>query len=277
MSYTKKFDTNNFWKVPIYLPYLQNPLSPESINECENTIGFKLPDSLISLLNKQNGGYVNCLGDSCLDVLSGIGSKYPNIADQTLEMRSNNKDFDSAKLVALDGDGHYYLCLDYRSGKEPMVSWIDFECKSQNTIAKSFDKYLALSVIDEEEINDLNINKLYVVDLCLEEIKDKIANYIKSFTLIDQGDKDQGYKIYRIDNNDEHICWLSPNEVKKYSTGYDNEHLYLDREMQDVKVKRYPDLSNNSTIISGLGYVDAHGIIDMISNEGIDINTVFSN
>ena len=46
-------------------------------------------------------------------------------------------------LVLLDGDGHTWTALDYRSGAgEPSVVWLDVEAGDELLIASSFDELL---------------------------------------------------------------------------------------------------------------------------------------
>ena len=45
------------WSVPVYLPYLQPPLTAAMVAEAEDKIGRKLPAEYLALLEAQNGGY----------------------------------------------------------------------------------------------------------------------------------------------------------------------------------------------------------------------------
>ena len=46
------------WRVPAYLPYLQPPLTRAAVAAAEASLRVRLPQSYLSLLEVQNGGYV---------------------------------------------------------------------------------------------------------------------------------------------------------------------------------------------------------------------------
>ena len=46
--------------------------------------------------------------------------------------------FELDGLVPFSGDGHWYLCLDYRASEQPAVAYIDVECDEQSIIAQDF-------------------------------------------------------------------------------------------------------------------------------------------
>ena len=48
----------NIWRRPIYLPYLQDPLTPEALRAAEKELGHALPRELAMMLSVQNGGYL---------------------------------------------------------------------------------------------------------------------------------------------------------------------------------------------------------------------------
>jgi len=41
----KRYDPDNFWDVPVYLPWLQPDLTPEAVLAAEKNIGYKLPEA----------------------------------------------------------------------------------------------------------------------------------------------------------------------------------------------------------------------------------------
>ena len=48
----------NIWRQPIYLPYCNDPVTPQSIMAAEQRLAQKLPREYLDLLNVQNGGYI---------------------------------------------------------------------------------------------------------------------------------------------------------------------------------------------------------------------------
>ena len=70
----------NIWRKPIYLPYLQDPLTPEVLRAAEEELGRTLPRELVMMLGVQNGGYLRYeLEGYPLDAISGIGEAHPSL------------------------------------------------------------------------------------------------------------------------------------------------------------------------------------------------------
>jgi len=46
------------------------------------------------------------------------------------------------KQVLLNGDGHWWITLDYRQGEIPTVRWIDVECDEDILIADNFEDFI---------------------------------------------------------------------------------------------------------------------------------------
>ena len=136
------------WKHPAYLKYVQPALTAQVVQQAEERLGCKLPESFLDLLRVQNGGYIRFhFQDSVGEMITGIGPQFPSMIDTFLPDLLNAQEyvnFSLNELVPFDGDGHWYLCLDYRDGREmPCVSYIDVECDCQNHLADSFSDYLA--------------------------------------------------------------------------------------------------------------------------------------
>ena len=49
-------ELTNIWRKPIYLPYVQEPLTPEALRTAEEELGYTLPRELVMMLGVQNGG-----------------------------------------------------------------------------------------------------------------------------------------------------------------------------------------------------------------------------
>lgn len=132
----------HLWDVPVYLPYLQPPLTDAMVAEAERVLGSRLPPSYIAALRIQNGGYIRNQShpsvEAPVDTVAGIGPRFPSITERDWsEVKTYMKEegistpsgIDS--LVPFSGDGHYYFCFDYRvcgPEGEPSISFIDLEC-----------------------------------------------------------------------------------------------------------------------------------------------------
>ncbi len=141
----------NIWKVPAYLPYIQPDLTEETISETEHKLGVRLPEDFLALLREQNGGYIRySLDELPHELINGIGPHFPSLTDFDWDVVQEHVSFSLQGLIPFDGDGHWYLCLDYRRNREtPAVSYIDLECNNEYEVANSFADYLKLL-----EVND---------------------------------------------------------------------------------------------------------------------------
>src|SRR5215469_529390 len=141
---------DTIWRVPTYLPYLQPPLTNEAVAEAEKRIGFKLPSEFLTLLRKQNGGYIRySLPEMVHDSIAGIGPHFPSLTGYDWDEFQEYVGFPLQGLVPFDGDGHWHLCLDYRQNSgTPAVTHADIECDEETRVADSFVDYLAMLQID---------------------------------------------------------------------------------------------------------------------------------
>lgn len=127
----------NIWRRPIYLPYLQDPLTPEALRAAEEELGHALPRELVMMLSVQNGGYLRYeLEGYPLDAVSGIGEAHPSLTRFSWGEERECVSFELDGLVPFSGDGHWYLCLDYRASEEPAVAYIDVEATSKASSRK---------------------------------------------------------------------------------------------------------------------------------------------
>ena len=134
------------WRVPAYLPYLQPALTEDGIAAAETKIGHKLPKEYLDLLRVQNGGYIRfSLPDIGHDTIAGIGPLSPSLAGFNWEECQNYVSYPLKNLIPFDGDGHWYLCLDYRMNERtPAITYLDIECDQERRIADSFAAYLRM-------------------------------------------------------------------------------------------------------------------------------------
>lgn len=148
MPQLEAFWSTNYYEHP--------PLTPEAVVEAERILGVALPRELIELLAVQNGGYTLGFAHPMsqpttwandhvpLGDLSGIivDPKHPSPMNLVRTVELTEEWGLPPKQVLLSGDGHYWITLDYRSGVEPSVAWIDVECDEDIQIAPSFSAFL---------------------------------------------------------------------------------------------------------------------------------------
>ena len=139
--------------------YVEEPLTPDSTEVALDRLGYRLPDELLALLSKQNGG---TLRNQCLPVdfpnswaqdhisikgLLGLGNK-----------RGMDSDFGSSYLIrewgypaigvvfaATPSGGHDAVMLDFEDETgscEPRVVYVD-EDRIPRLVAASFSEFLA--------------------------------------------------------------------------------------------------------------------------------------
>lgn len=145
----------------ITVPEIEGPpLTDEMVTRAESTLGLLLPSSYLALMRRCNGGYLTdtavptsrptswaadhvsvsaifgipALGDEGSD---GTGRGVLCTAYMTREWGLPQG------LVLLDGDGHTWTALDYRTGAgEASVVWLDVDAEDELLIASSFDELL---------------------------------------------------------------------------------------------------------------------------------------
>ena len=149
----------------------------------------------MALLKEQNGGYIRYkLPETPPMQLWGIGQAYPRLmrlADELDESLSSELNLALDGLIAFDGDGHYYHCLDYRQNQtQPQVCCIDIEGDSEELVAESFDEFLQLLLLDTQDLYAIK------TDLSLAEV---VAQFKKQLTIsfgLPETD-DYGYESYK--------------------------------------------------------------------------------
>lgn len=231
-------DIINPWRTPAYLPYLQPELTQAAIAQAEAALGVKLPRAHLACLRLQNGGYIRLeLPDKDLphNVIWGIGPHFPNINDdhQALDPEAAEEDEcwsprDCRRLVPFDGDGHWFICLDYRNGEEPCIAFIDVEAESDRQIAATFEDYLGL-LVPSHGSDYLGIRRVASID--------EVATRLRPFTGADFGpasDQDHGYSVRRCklqSGGDQEWIWLSPNQsARGFVRATDRRYAELNEE-----------------------------------------------
>lgn len=147
-EYFKDFDFNDFWDDSDYSikDYIEEPFTDETVAKIENELGYKLPQSYISLMKMHNGGVVkkNCFptdeGNSWAEdhiaivSISAIGRKknYSLCGDLGSQFMIEEWGYPDIGVMICDTPtaGHTMVMLDYREcGKdgEPKVIHVDQE------------------------------------------------------------------------------------------------------------------------------------------------------
>jgi len=154
-------DKTNFWGTNYYN---HPPLTDEMIETAEKTLNVKLPFQFIELLKIQNGGYTEGFAFPMNQKTTWAENHVPLnelfgiLVDKSIKSAQNILDSDyltkewglPEKQVVINGDGHWWITLDYRVGDNPVVKWIDVECEEEVLITNNFDDFINGLVSDEE-------------------------------------------------------------------------------------------------------------------------------
>lgn len=153
-------------------PYPRSPVTPpataEQISRAERALNVTFPAALIATLKVQNGGAIRL---SSYNTLSPVAKEHglekngfstlagvdPNDDGNLVEQsKLAHDEWGLPKgLVPLDGDGHWWCCLNYRAcgpKGEPVVTHVDLEMKYEFKVAGSFHELLMGLFQDEESL-----------------------------------------------------------------------------------------------------------------------------
>lgn len=127
---------------------------------------MRLPAELLALLAQQNGGdtrgfaFLTTKATSWsathipFDELFGLVASSDSGPASLLDLAYLIQEWGlPAKQVLLSGDGHCFITLDYRSGPEPTVVWIDTEMEQEVQLASSFGAFLA-GLVDNDSVEE---------------------------------------------------------------------------------------------------------------------------
>jgi hypothetical protein len=154
-------DSTNFWDINYYN---NPPLTDNIVIEAEEVLNVKLPILFINLLKIQNGGYTKGFAFPMKQKTTWSENHVPLnelfgiVFDKSIESGHNILDSNyltqewglPEKQIVINGDGHWWITLDYRVGDNPIVKWIDVECEEELLIANNFDDFINGLVSDEE-------------------------------------------------------------------------------------------------------------------------------
>lgn len=201
------------WQVPVYLPYLQPPLTKRTVTAVERAIGYKLPGEYLELLKVQNGGYIRySLPESPHSLIAGIGPYFPSLKAVDWEEDQSHVGFPLDGLVPFDGDGHWHMCLDYRQHPDsPGVTFISIEGDDQQPIAATFADYL--SRLEAPTPTGYVIDATRGIRSVISTLSDALR-----ITFEPPTSWASGYPVHRArlgsERNPEWI-WISPNRVPR--------------------------------------------------------------
>ena len=146
----------------------------------EKKIGHKLPAEYLELLKNQNGGYIRySLPEMVHNKIAGIGPHFPSLTQVDLEECQEYVSFQLEGLVPFDGDGHWFICVDYRrNATTPSVTYVDIETDSQSGIADTFGDYLAMLEIDVGDEYVLEkVSDIETVKACLSKCWQSVSTH----------------------------------------------------------------------------------------------------
>jgi hypothetical protein len=134
---------------------IRHPLRENEVTALEEELGIRLPASFLDLLRIQNGGYVRFdgvlreAGDGAptLYTVRSIGgiSRSHSLSVNAMAESAANWEIPQG-LVCFDGDGHWWLGLDYREcgpDGEPPVVHIESDDQRTEVVAPNFERFLA--------------------------------------------------------------------------------------------------------------------------------------
>jgi hypothetical protein len=193
------------WRVPVYLPYLQPPLTNRIVQDAEAQLAVKLPHAYVAALRIQNGGYLRRTDNPTelptVNLINGIGPQFPTILghdwSEVKEYMAENGIRTPDRiddLIPFCGDGHFYYCFDYRqSGRqaEPRVTYIDVETfDADEVMAPDFGTFL----------HQLRPEVKEVYGLVTHDPAEVVAAAVSEATgllMEDRGEEDYGYRWLR--------------------------------------------------------------------------------
>jgi hypothetical protein len=150
-------------------------LTGEAVDAAERQIGYKLPGEYLDLLRKQNGGGIRfSLPETVHNLIAGIGPSFPSLTRFEWDEWQESVSFPLRGLVPFDGDGHWYLCLDYRgNSRTPSITHADIEGDEEIVVAGSFADYLTKLKLDlgDEYVLEGVSNLESVIDFLASSLK----------------------------------------------------------------------------------------------------------
>ena len=238
---------DTIWQIPAYLPYVQPPLTEEIVASAEKEIGYKLPTAYLNLLKTQNGGYIRfVLPEMVHRSIAGIGPHYRSLTRFDLDDCQEQVSYPLQGLVPFDGDGHWFLCLDYRRDPDtPAVTYADIELDRESRVADTFADYLALLQLDigDELVLD-GIADIEAVKSDLSRVLGVVFDPPEAWA--------HGYPEHRArfaSTNEPEWLWLAPNLVPRGFVRPDHSRHDELRDLLPGDAPRCPELPADSYLL----------------------------
>jgi hypothetical protein len=242
------------WSVPASLSYLQPDLTDAAVAETEQALGVRLPKAYLAALRVQNGGYMRLIRHpsgvevDCIAGVNGRGAAYPSLplSDWSAEKATMLEEGLTSPeridlLVPFCGDGHQYVCFDYRrSGRrrEPAITLVDVESfHIDRVIAPSFLALLGALGPDREEP---------AVGLLTRKNAARVATDVSRAlrcTFIDQGTQGHGYRSFvaRVGRDRKTLLWIGANQTTRGWVSHPRRYRGQHPEWLGQAVDRYPE------------------------------------
>ena len=257
---------DTIWAIPAYLPYLQPPLTDQTVAWAEKEIGYSLPGEYLDLLRKQNGGYIRfTLPETEIhESIAGIGPNFPSITFAGWDECQEYVSYPLKGLVPFDGDGHWHLCLDYRKNPaSPCITYADVECDHQSHIADSFADYLGMLEFREDGERVLEA----VSDIV--KLKDDLSRRLGvSFDPTENWE--QGYPMERARlSTAGHWLWISPNTVPRGFVRPDDARYSALKDILPGYGDRFPGLPASSYILQTNPKSAMNRVLEVCSEGGL--------
>jgi len=261
------------WQAPVYLPYLQPPLTDQTIAAAEKQLGYKLPAEYLDLLRVQNGGYIRFkLPDMCHKQIAGIGPYFPSLLRFNWDEVQEYVSFPLRGLIPFDGDGHWHLCFDYRrSATVPQISYVDVECDRQSTIADSFRNYL--SMLQLEPKSGYAVESEENIDALI----DRLASAL-SVSFAPPNSFAHGYPEYRAalgTPDDPQWLWVSPNKVPRGFVRPDNARYEQLKNLLPGFARRFPEIPESACFLAATEEVRPR-VLDACARARINVRPIIS-
>lgn len=180
----------NIWRTDIEEDeYKQKNLSDSDIERAESFFNIKLPVDYVSILKKQNGGYIICNAHPSpvptswsdhsihIDHIRGIGEGTGILNSPYLISEWGLPE----GIIIISGDGHSFIALDYRNTKnEPTVIYLDTQSNQVVTLSNNFKEFLNHLYLEEIGVDDSDLNILTTSDLVNAIKTNDIENIVRT-------------------------------------------------------------------------------------------------
>jgi hypothetical protein len=202
--------------------------------------------------------------------IAGIGPNFPSLTEFDWDEPQEYVSYPLRGLVPFDGDGHWYMCLDYRKNSQvPAVTYADLECDRETQIAESFAEYLSML--------RLPLDNEFVVEAVsnIEELKVKLSRQLG--TPFDPTDGwAHGYPVERVrlgkEGNPQWL-WLSPNTVMRGFVRTDDARHSVLKDLMPGLADRYPGLPADSYILQATDGVRAQ-VLEALSRSNLIVRAL---